>query len=194
MRLSGLRLDDFRRFDRLELLSLDRDLTVIVGPNGAGKSTLFHALNLVNLALSWAGEIDSTAYNELQRYQSALRQEAASKRFAVRVGLEFTEAWETTLWVGFMRAVAASAVAERQPPADLSSMEQFLSTITVESLGPVLAGQLAVAYISGPSPSWLVGYEFTHAGQHYYFGLQGGVFAGNILVGPLPTQPSYGLR
>jgi len=194
MRLTTLKLENFRRFDQLDLSPLDPDLTVIVGPNGAGKSTLFHALNLVNLALSWSGEIDSNAYNQLQGYQSVLKRNATAKQLAVRAGMDFTESWEKDLWLGYIRAAIASAVAERQPPPDPSALDRLLSSISLESLGALLDGRLVVSYISRPVPSWIVGYEFEHGLQDYYFGLQGGVFMGHILAGKLPTQPSSGLR
>jgi ABC-type lipoprotein export system ATPase subunit len=194
VQLTGLWLDDFRRFEHLELSPLDPDLTIVVGPNGSGKSTLLHALRVMNLALGWSASFDSDALNQLEIYASALRQQASSHSFSIRVGLRFTEHWEMALMGAFVRAVLASSVAEHQPSSDPSALNELLSSVTDESLDPLLNGCLAITYVGRTAPSWLVGYEFAHGGKTYYLGIQGAGGVGYILPGRLPDQPIYGIR
>lgn len=194
MRLTNLTLENFRRFDRLELAPLDRDLTIIVGPNGAGKSTLAHALRLITLALRWAGAFDSDAFAQLQTYSAALHHGTRSKTFAVRVGVEFSGEREITLWRDFVRAIVASAVVERHPPVGAPALDQLLASVTAESIRDLLNGHLVVTYSAGLTSSWMVGYEFIHGTQPFYLGLQGGVQAGHILQGRVPSEPPPGLR
>jgi predicted ATPase len=63
MRLSRVKLNQFRRFSDLEIngLSDQHRLVVLAGPNGSGKSSFFDALSVwhqLNSGRGWAGDLD----------------------------------------------------------------------------------------------------------------------------------------
>ncbi|RYD85402.1 MAG: ATP-binding cassette domain-containing protein [Verrucomicrobiaceae bacterium] len=74
MRISSIRLRNFKRFSDLEISEIPEaaKLVVVVGPNGCGKSSLFDAMlhwYRTSVGLGWVGDFSYLRKNEEEGFK-----------------------------------------------------------------------------------------------------------------------------
>lgn len=187
MRLTSLAATDFGPFEHVHV-PLEGPITVIVGPNGAGKSNQLSIMTVAGLALGWAGGGVRDAFGQLQIYAAAFRQGARSDGFAIRLAWACTEEWERRLWVSFIRAVLAAGLIEhvQSRPERRQTMENYVDSVTEETIAPLLDGSIVVQYTAGRTTNWSLGYDIEVEGRPYCIAMQGAAVSDSIFAGPLP--------
>jgi len=174
-------------------LDFTNGLNVIVGPNGAGKSNVIRLVGLVRGALNLAVANPGFAI-DVDRY---LKIGAPGRQGSVSLGIEFTEARERALMLGFIRALVASSMQRpiNDTPSVDSPIEQAVaararSSVSEAAVESMMCGRLVLWLDGRPPVSVGFGYEFEHEGVTFHYGLSGGLGVPSGWVGRGPLVPT----
>lgn len=191
MRLLGLRVDNFRSFERFEWAGMDSRLNVIVGPNGAGKTNLFKAMRA---AVDAVNPLYAMTPSGLSSSSASWRRSAriAPEERPIRIELDLT--FDTQEEREALVSLIAASFCDQNTIRDVTNhtvspegyarfADLVLTQLRQTDLSWLFTGRLVVAY--GNEERWVSRYEARPGGRPFRVSLDS-PFSSAISVGELP--------
>jgi len=171
MQLTHLRAQGLYSFGS-EGISFDLcpDLTVVVGPNASGKSNLGALVDLVMVAVAWAGAADPNLQPWARRdvLSEALRVAATQARnyrlpleqpVEARLGVKLTSDAEKEKVASFMRAVIASSPNSTGALTPNTGVESWAADLPVDAFAALFCGELVITHSGVAGTDWRVRFD-----------------------------------
>ena len=146
------------------------DLTVVVGPNASGKSNLGALVDLVMVAVAWAGAADPDRQSWARHdvLSEALRVAATQARdyhlpleqpVEARLGVKLTSDAERKKVASFMRAAIASSLGSNSPPERENSVGSWAADLPVDAFAALFCGELVITHSGVAGTDWRVRFD-----------------------------------
>ncbi len=183
MRLTGIEAREMLSFETLALTDLPERALLVVGPNGAGKTNLCRLVEVVLAAINRSSDASPETYASLARFAKGRRFRAApAEATSIGLGVALTEAWETDLVHGFVRAALVSDILRDAPSnVDATDLLAWTNEIDADQLAPLTQGTIVADLGDASTGQWSLGYEFEANGDRFRWVLDGTPPAGAIV-------------
>ncbi len=184
MRLTSLTAREMFSFGTLALDDLPTRALVVVGPNGSGKTNLSRLVEVILAAMERSATASQEAYALLVRFGAARRFDAApANESSVRLGIAFTEEWESELLVAFVRAAIMASILSGAPSnIETPGLLAWVREISADMLTPLTRGAIVAELVDATIGQWTLAYEFDADGERFRWVLDGAQMSAGAIV------------